>query len=78
MTTVRMPLQVLRALKEPPRPGRIPKDDPNGNIGKHPFDSGVGDLAENHDFYLYGPVTYRPPGRACRGFGVPKPGGTRS
>ena len=38
------------------------RKDPIWEIGKHPWSSGLGDLAENHDFYLYGPVTYKDKG----------------
>ena len=45
-----------------PTPKRgIPKDDPLWQIGRNPGHSGITDGSENHDFYLYGPVTYRPP-----------------
>lgn len=49
------------ALRRPAQTLGVPKDDPIWQIGKDPFHSGCADLAENHDFYLHGPVTYRPP-----------------
>ena len=51
----RLFLEMVEDFMRRPAPKRgIPKDDPLWEIGKHPFDSGLGDLAENHDDYLYG------------------------
>ncbi len=48
-------LEIARdALRSSKPSRRIPKDDPIWQIGRDPFDSGLGDLAENHDEYLYG------------------------
>ena len=49
------------ALRRPPPKRGIPKDDPLWQIGRNPGHSDITDGSENHDFYLYGPVTYRPP-----------------
>ena len=47
-------------LKEAPPPKRA-KRDPLFLIGTDPWQDGPSDLAERHDEYLYGPVTYRTP-----------------